>query len=153
MLTITPVATVFGLASYDPSRWGGEISIQNILFMAMFGLITVQVWITYIPSLVLTPIIMKKLSLKEKFYTVPLWKFYFLSVIGGILAGTFILLPITLIAATDSLDITLNWLWAGMVGGTITYPIIASIYRFLGKEKVTQNQQEESPNNGVNQTA
>lgn len=139
MLTITPLAAVFGLAIYEPSRWGGEITIQNILFMAMFGLITVQVWFTYIPSLVFTPIIMRKLSLKRGFHTIPLWKFYVFSVIGGILAGIFILLPCVLLAATESVDIILNWLWAGMVAGIVTFPVIASIYRFTGIEKSIQN--------------
>jgi hypothetical protein len=53
MLTIMPIGTVYGLVSFDPETWGGEPTPIRILGMAIFGLITVQVWITYIPSLII----------------------------------------------------------------------------------------------------
>jgi hypothetical protein len=130
MLTITPIAAVYGLVSFDPSNWGGEPTLIGIIGMAMFGLITVQVWITYIPSLILTPIIMRKLSDKEIFYTMPIWKFFGISILVGIVAGIFILLPCILLSVHESLKLILNWTWAGVVAGSVTFPIIASIYRF-----------------------
>lgn len=138
MLTITPIAAVTGLISYAPSRWGGEMKIENILFMAMFGLITVQVWFTYIPALIFTPIIMKHLSDKKIFHTISKWKFYLNSILYGAVAGIFILLPCILLSAGDSLDITLNWLWAGIVAGVITFPIITSLYRFSKPKKLQE---------------
>ncbi len=129
MLTVTPIAAVTGLISYDPSRWGGEMKIENILVMAVFGLITVQTWFTYIPALIFAPIIMNRLSKKESFYTIPRWKFYLNSILYGALAGIFILLPVILLAVGESLDITLNWIWAGIVSGAITSPIVSTLYR------------------------
>lgn len=129
MLTVTPIAAVMGLISCDPSRWAVEMKIENILVMAVFGLITVQTWFTYIPALIFTPIIMNRLSKKESFYTVPKWKFYLNTIFYGALAGIFILLPVILLAGGESLDITLNWLWAGIVSGVITCPIVSTLYR------------------------
>lgn len=130
MLTITPIATVYGLVSFDPENWGGEPTLMGILGMAIFGLITVQVWITYIPSLILTPIVMNRLSNKNKFYEIQKWKFFVISAIGGSMVGIFIVLPCILLSVSGSLKIIVNWAYAGLVGGGITYPIIASIYRF-----------------------
>ncbi|MDH3349871.1 MAG: hypothetical protein OEM02_17420 [Desulfobulbaceae bacterium] len=138
MLTITPIAAVTGLISYDPSRWGGEMKIENILVMAVFGLITVQVWLTYIPALIFTPIIMKRLSGKEVFHTIPRWKFYLNSILYGAGAGIFILLPCVLLSVGHSLDITLNWLWAGCVAGGITFPIISTLYRLIKPRKLQE---------------
>ena len=132
MLTITPIAAAFGLLSYDPSRWGGEINIVNILGLAMFGLISVPLWFTYIPSLILTPIIMKHLSAKENFYTIPLWKFYAFTLLYGSAAGIFIVFPSILLATKASIDIILNWVWSGMVAGFTTFFLISSLYRFTG---------------------
>jgi len=100
--------------------------------MAIFGLITVQVWITYIPSLILTPIIMNRLSNIEKFHKIQKCKFFGLSIIGGSMAGIFIVLQCILIAMSGTLKIFSNWVYAGLFGGCTTYPIIASIYRFTG---------------------
>ena len=131
MLTITPIAAATGLASYDPSRWGGEINIINIIGLAVFGLLSVPLWFTYIPTLILTPIIMKRLSDKENFYSISIWKFYSTSVQCGIIAGLFILSPSILLSASESIDITLNWVWSGIVTGGVTFPIISSMYRFI----------------------
>ena len=72
---------------------------------------------------------MNRLSKKESFYTIPRWKFYLNSILYGALAGIFILLPVILLAVGESLDITLNWIWAGIVSGAITSPIVSTLYR------------------------
>lgn len=135
MLTITPISAVFGLVIYDPVNWRGTVSLPNIFIMAIFGLLTVQVWPTYISSIVMTPIIMKKLSSTALFHTIPLWKFFGISIIGGIVAGQFILLPCILMAATDSIKITLNWVSSGVAAGIATFPIIAGMYRFKNQQQ------------------
>jgi hypothetical protein len=131
MLTITPIAAAFGLVIYDPSRWGGEIKFGNILFLAIFGLISRPLWFTYIPALIFTPVIMKRLSAKEIYYTTPLGKFYAISALWGSAAGIFIIFPAILIAGPKSIDIALNWAWSGVVAGVTTYFIISSIYRLI----------------------
>jgi len=135
MLSITPFFASLGLVIYDPSNWGGSIKIENILIIAVFGIITVQLWPTYISSIILTPIIMKKLNFHPQFYTIGVWKFLGLSVVGGILAGQFILFPCIIMSAIESTQIALNWIFSGVVAGIATFPIIALMYRFSAKHE------------------
>ena len=67
MLTVAPIIAATGLLLYDPSRWGGEINLINIIGLTLFGLISRPLWFSYIPVLIFTPIIFKRLSEKEKF--------------------------------------------------------------------------------------
>ena len=130
MLTIAPILAATGLLSYDPSRWGGELNLMNIIGLAIFGSISVPLWFTYIPSLIFTPIILKRLSEKDKFYTIPLWRFYIFSIFCGCVGGIFVLLPAILLSGPKSIDMALNWIWSGFIAGGITFPILSSLYRF-----------------------
>ena len=56
-----PIIASLTLVSFNPERWGGSMSLQNILMIAFFGVITVPLWITYIPSIIMVPIFMKKI--------------------------------------------------------------------------------------------
>ena len=130
LLTITPVTAVTGLVTFDPNNWGGKPTIINIIVMAFFGLITVKGWVTYIPTLILTPVMMKRISKKPNFHSMPILKFIRIAVLSGMAAGVFILLPYIGSAATVNGKLFINWLWAGVLSGATTYLIIALIYRF-----------------------
>ena len=130
MLIITPISAVTGLVTFDPANWGGKPTIVSILGMSLFGLISIQGWITYIPSIIFTPILMKRYSEDQNFYSMHIAKFIAYSIFGGMLAGIFILLPFIGMAATESVKLFLNWLWAGIFAGSITYVTIALIYRY-----------------------
>ena len=136
MLTVGPIIAASGLILYDPSRWGGEINLNNIIGLALFGLISPPLWFSYIPVLVFTPVIFKRLSEKEQFYTATIKKFYAMSILYGCIVGVFVMLPFVVIAASKSVDVSLNWLWSGVFAGGITLPIISSIYRLRNPERL-----------------
>ena len=136
MLTVAPIIAATGLLLYDPSRWGGEINLINIIGLTLFGLISRPLWFSYIPVLIFTPIIFKRFSEKEKFYTITKKKFYSISIFYGCIVGVFVMLPLIVIAAPKSIDVSLNWLWSGVVAGGITLSIISSLYRFINPERV-----------------
>ncbi|MEN8232935.1 MAG: hypothetical protein ABFR35_09690 [Thermodesulfobacteriota bacterium] len=129
MLTVMPVSATTGLVLFDPYNWGGPPTIQSILGMSFFGLISVPLWVTYIPSLILTPIIMSKLNRNSSFYDKSRWMFFCLSLGYGSLVGVFILSPAILMALSESFMLALNWTWAGVISGTITFTTIAFLYR------------------------
>ena len=129
MLVVAPIAAVTTLVLYQPDRWGGTPTVSTILVMAFFGLITVPLWLTYIPALVATPFIMRRLASRPAFASVPLPTFIFVSALAGALGGVCILSPAILMATSDSRDLVLNWLCAGAVAGAISFPIITALYR------------------------
>ena len=136
MLTVTPIVSAIGLISFDPSNWGGELSIQSVIATAFFGLITVPLWFTFIPSLIIAPSIMSKLSHTNKFQALSLQSLIGLSLFYGALVGIIILSPPIIIVLTDSslssaetIKLMLNWAWAGALSGAVTLLIISLIYR------------------------
>ena len=133
MLTVSPIVTVIGLISFEPNNFGDRLTIQNILVMAGFGLITVPLWITYIPALVLAPFAMKKLARKQYFHDLPIWKFISISFIVGAVVGIIILLP--LMASKNFL----TWARAGAISGAITFTLIAVVYRLGNNRSELQN--------------
>ncbi len=129
MIVVMPLIAAFALVSFDPERWGGSFSIQNILMIAFFGMITIPLWITYIPSLFIVPMIMHKLSTYDSFHSISIWKFIVFSLIGGGGLGIFILFPCIIISLSDSYKLLLNWLIAGVSSGAITLTLISFLYR------------------------
>ena len=129
MLVVAPVAAVTALVLYQPDRWGGTPTVGTILVMAFFGLITVPLWLTYIPALIATPFIMRRLACRPAFASVPLPTFIFISALAGAFGGICILSPAILMAASESRDLVWNWLCAGAVAGAVSFPIITSLYR------------------------
>ena len=73
MLTISPVLAVATLVNWAPERWGGETDLLSIIGMSIFGILTVPLWLTYIPTLIAVPLIMNKLANKDKFKNLPLY--------------------------------------------------------------------------------
>ncbi len=132
MLTVAPIVVATGLVCLDPKNWGGSPNLQNILAVTFFGLITIPLWITYLPSLILTPMIMEKISSHQLFYSMSLWKFIFISLMCGTICGVLILSPIIIAALSDPINIILNWIWVGAISGALTLTIISIVYRKMG---------------------
>lgn len=132
MLTIAPISAAIGLISFDPKSWGGSFTVQNILAIAFFGIITVPLLVTYLPSLVLTPIIMEKISNYHLFYSLTLWKFIAISIFVGIIGGILILLPCIIMAFSGPTKLIMNWIWAGVISGGVSFTIISLLYRRMG---------------------
>jgi hypothetical protein len=127
MMTLAPVAAVTTLVCWNPGRWGGSINPLAILGMSFFGIFTIPLWPTYLPAIVLTPFIMRRLAAQEAFRRLPLLAVMGISLVIGALAGAGIISII--VPWRDTLDLILNWVSAGAVSGAVTLPLISLIYR------------------------
>lgn len=135
MLTIAPLIAATGLISFNPENWGGSFSFKNIFSVAIFGIATVPLWITYLPSLIIAPLFMGKISGHHLFYSMPYWKFIAMSVLFGTICGIIILSPCIIMAVSESAMLVLNWAWAGVISGAITFTLISMSYRLIGVQQ------------------
>lgn len=129
MLTVAPFTATFALVHFDPGNWGGTTSIKTIFEMSIFGLITVPLWLTYIPALIVTPIYMRKVSTKPEFHTNPIGKFIVMAMFRGATGGVIVLAPAWILTLAEPIKLTMNWLFAGVVSGVITGTAISFTYR------------------------
>lgn len=136
MITITPIMATIGLISFDPSNWGGGLSVGNVLTSAFFGVITLPLWITYIPSLVIAPIVMSQISKSNRYQELSFNKLICLSIPSGAIIGIIILSPLIIMAFenntssnSETIKLVSNWVFAGALSGAVSLPIITLIYR------------------------
>ena len=129
MIIIAPMIVVIALSILSPAEFGGGPKIKNILAMYVFALITVPMWVTYIPSIILTPIIMRRIDKQKEFHELPIRKIILLSAPIGALCGVLILLPVLLPVLIGSSPLLSSWVLAGVVSGSITLTLIALVYR------------------------
>lgn len=133
LLTLAPLVATTTLVCSGPTRFGITNPIEipiAIVCMAFFGLITVPLWLTYIPTLILTPIVMTKLSRTTKFQTMSLPLLLTLAAFIGLLMGLLIFAPI-LYPIRGYHDLLVPWAAAGATSGLITFPSIAFTYRYF----------------------
>ena len=129
MLTVAPLIACSTLVSIEPSRWGlDSVNPWAIASMAFFGLFTLVIWPTYIPALVLTPVIMRKVASKESFRKLPVLFVIFTAALVGALLGSVILAPMILMSSHDP-KLLLAWISAGSAAGGVTLPLITLLYR------------------------
>ncbi len=135
MLTVAPIAVTTTLVCCRPD-WDRnvELVIMEILVMALFGLITVPLWPTYIPAVVLTPLIMRRVAAWQSFQTTPLPVVILLSMIIGSLYGILILAPIIVSSMQHSEGLNRDWIVAGAVSGSVTLTCICLIHRSSGTD-------------------
>lgn len=134
MLTISPVLAVATLVNWAPERWGGETDLLSIIGMSIFGILTVPLWFTYIPTLIAVPLVMNKLANKDKFKNLPLYSAIPKSLLVGACLGVLIFGLIILMALLkESYEIAINWTVAGGVSGGTSCMLIFLIYRLTGK--------------------
>lgn len=97
--------------------------------MSVFGLITVPVWLTYVPALIITPIYMQKVSSKPDFQTNRIGEFVAKAMLRGAIGGIIVLAPAWVLTLAEPIKLTLNWIFAGVVSGVITGVAISFTYR------------------------
>ena len=51
MLTISPIIAIVTLVFSNPESFGEHLDIQSLLMMYMFAMITIPLWLTYLPSI------------------------------------------------------------------------------------------------------
>lgn len=95
----------------------------------MFAIITVPLWVTYIPFIVLIPIIMQIIAKREAFHELQIIKFVMLSSTIGSICGVLVLSPVLFLVAADSDPLILSWVLAGAASGAITSTVITLTYR------------------------
>jgi hypothetical protein len=134
MLIVAPLVAATTPVCWQPGCWGGSMNPLGIVGIALFGVLSVPLWPTYIPSLIITPIVMKRLSTSRAFLELPLPIFPGVSVLIGALSGCCVIFPLVLGTSRDSTgsDLVLNWLAAGAASGAVTLTLVALIYRLLG---------------------
>jgi hypothetical protein len=131
ILFIAPLITVTVLVCHHPERWGGSINPLNILIMSVFGLLTVKLWPTYIPAVVITPLFMRWLANKSAFISSPLPLILGSALLVGAIAGVGVLSYVVLISLKDSTELAFSWALAGAISGGLTLTIICLIYRYV----------------------
>jgi hypothetical protein len=134
MLTIAPLLAIITLMFSISADFGENFDIQSILVMYMFAMITIPLWLTYLPSIILTPIIMNRISKRTKFRRIPIVLLVALSMIIGAFVGIVVLSPF-LIASKSEPNEIISWIMSGVVSGSITLTIVVLIYR-VWKEPV-----------------
>lgn len=129
LLTVAPVVAVTTLCVVSPERWGGSLSLINILFMAVFGVLTVPLWPTYIPTIILTPIIMPRIARHPVFLAMSFMAVVAISIPVGAVCGTAVMAPIILLALADGPSMAMMWMLAGAASGAVTSAILCCVYK------------------------
>jgi hypothetical protein len=132
MLTVAPLVAVTTLVCWEPERWGGSLNPLAIAVMALFGLLSVPLWPTYIPAIIITPLLMSWISTHRAFGRLSLPIFLGFSLLVGAVAGVCVMIPLILMALNDSSDShqALAWMGAGAVSGAVTLTLICLLYRY-----------------------
>jgi hypothetical protein len=133
MVTISPLLVILTLTFSNPAEFGGNPDLQSVLMMYMFALITVPLWITYIPSIILTPIVLHKMRKKKSFYNISIFALIALAGMSGALIGELILAPLLFLVHKEPNNLFSSWILSGAVSGSISLTIIVLIYRFGDK--------------------
>ncbi|MBI1176145.1 hypothetical protein GC207_01760 [bacterium] len=127
MTIVAPIAAATALVCWSPERWGGSLSPVTVFGMAIFGVLTIPLWPTYIPAIVLTPIAMNKIATIPAFRRSPLVMVGSVSILVGGICGVLVISII--VPWRESTDVVLNWLLAGAAAGAVALPMISLIYR------------------------
>jgi hypothetical protein len=131
MLTVAPIIACITLVALDSSRWGDPnllSVVPTILVMAAFGLITVSLWPTFIPALLITPLAMNRFARTHIFQNLPvsvlLGIAFFVGAVGGILIFTGVIYM-----SRDDSQLAMSWAASGAVSGAVTLCAIFMVYR------------------------
>lgn len=129
LLTVAPVVAATTLLIVSPEQWGGSLSLGNVLCMAVFGVSTVPLWPTYIPTIILTPTIMGRIAQRPEFMTMSFAGAVAVSVPVGAVGGTVVLAPVILLALAGGLGSAMMWMLAGAASGAVTSAILCAVYK------------------------
>jgi hypothetical protein len=128
MLTVAPILAVATLMCADPARWDASLNPVTLIIMALFGIVTVPLWLTLIPALIITPLVMRLLAGKDHFKKLRLSTLIILSLVLGAMGGILVLSPMVLLSLGKQ-KVVLSWVAAGAVAGSITSSLIILLYR------------------------
>jgi len=129
MLCVAPPVAVTTLVCLHPGRWGGAQSFLAIPLMSVFAALTAPVWVTYIPTMIVVPIAMRRIAGSHCFAAMRLpWLLLWSLAVGGI-AGAGVLGPVALLASRDTDNLAADFLAAGAVAGAASLAIICLIHR------------------------
>ncbi len=129
MLVVAPLVAGTTLVCLHPGRWGGAGAFLSIPVMAIFGVITTPLWVTYIPSMVLVPLAMRRIANSRGFAAVSLpWLVLLSLAVGGIL-GAGVLAPVALLSSPDADSLTWDFFAAGALAGAVSLTTIVLIHR------------------------
>ena len=133
LLGLAPIAATTTLVLSDPSRWGESLNPVAILGMAVFGVLTVPLWPTYIPAIIITPFVMRWLSRQTVFRQMSLLGVVVASVPIGALVGFVVFWPIL---GLDLGGLWWQWATAGIMSGAITSSVITVVHKkwFSGRQ-------------------
>lgn len=142
MLTVAPIAAATTLCSLDPDNFGSSLNPLNIISIAVFGVFTIPLWPTYIPAIILTPLLMKRVASKSAFVTMPVFLLIAVAVPMGALAGVCVLGPVIALSLSDSSATALNWTITGGVSGGLTLTLICLVFRCIPSSESNELQRE-----------
>lgn len=133
LLTVAPIVAISTLVLCNPSNWVADATpvsiIGFVIFAYPFALITTPLWPTYIPVIVITPLVMKQISLRQGYSSLPLKIFLLRAFPIGMVAGIGVMSVVIFMACKDSPDAVLSWVGAGAISGGVTFTLIALVYR------------------------
>ena len=133
MVTVAPLVAATTLVCGWPGHWGGSVNPLTIIAMAFFGLITVPLWPTYIPAIILTPWVMGRLAPRQTFRVLPMPILILASLVIGAIGGVCVMFPVILMSLHEAANPALQWQTAGAVSGAVTLTVISLVYRHLTK--------------------
>jgi hypothetical protein len=133
MLVVAPLVAATTLVCWQPDRWGGSVNPLTIATIAFFGVLSVPLWPTYIPALIITPLLMKRVTAHRTFMHLPLAALVVLSILVGAIAGSCVIMPVVLLALMDTTgsDLVLNWLVTGAASGAVTLTLVSLVHRLV----------------------
>ncbi len=138
MVILAPLVATTTLVCGWPERWGGSINPLVIITMALFGIITTPLWPTYIPAIVLTPLLIRKIAPHRLFMKLAIPVLILLSLLLGALGGIFVMFPIIRMSLHEGPEYALQWIMAGVFSGAITFTVICVIHRCISEKGVEQ---------------
>jgi membrane-associated HD superfamily phosphohydrolase len=132
MLSVAPfvVVTTFVFIAPEEFVGVGMKELDKLIIMTLFGLITVPVWFTYIPMIILAPLIMKRIRHQQWFLSLPIPALFVFSVTFGALCGIGVLVYPIYMSVLDSMSLALSWAVAGAISGAVTLSVITAFYRW-----------------------
>ena len=130
-LTVAPLITSIALVCLAPSRWGGHPNVFTVLTMAVFGVISAPIWPTYIPTIVLVPMVMIIIAKTRFFIAAPLPLLVAIFAVLGSIVGLLVIGRIALMLFRENeLGLAVDWIVSGALAGTISSSLILLCYRW-----------------------
>jgi len=130
MLTISPlIAVTFWVGCTPPVR----SQLRDPITVASYVFVSIRLlWVTYLPALVIVPLLMSRVSTRRTFQQLSLARLLTRAVAIGAVGGACVIVPRTVLALFDSTEHPPSWLLAlgaCAVSGAVTLPLVCLFYR------------------------